>query len=229
MHYYELEWNDDFRIIYEIYVKFYISMPSIIDINGAPRLPSIFKTLEEAYENPFNTHKQALWLDRISNPSKEICKLMLLLDKYNLHHNVDYFHTSTHKKFKEFYLPHRHLPGNAARSISGNNTALTEFSGNNPGEIQVPMQTVYGQLTFPFINSSATETQWSSTYNLPFNQRRPFINEEITGRYVLTDKPVIFDVMSWHSGKILDNFEERVIIGCPSKSESFLDAISHFT
>lgn len=228
LHVFELEWNEDLKKIYDVFTKFYISMPSIIDINGAPRLPLIFKTLEEAYENPFYTHKQALWLDRISNPSEEICELMLLLDKYNLHHNVDFFHTSLHEEFKDSYLPHRHLPGGAVRSTTKDNKAIDQFSGSNPGEKQVPIQTVYGQLTFPFINSPKTETQWSATYDLPFNERRPFTEEEITRRYVLTDRPVVFDVMTWHSGKILDGFDERVIIGIPSKSKSFLDAVEWF-
>jgi hypothetical protein len=228
-HVFELGWNEDLKKIYDILIKFYISMPSIIDITGAPRLPIIFESLKEGYENPYNVHKQALWLDRITNPTEDVIRLIQLLDKYNLHHNIDFFHTSTHEKFRDFYLPHRHLPGGAIRSVAEDNQSVTEFNGPNPGEKNVQMQTVYGQLTFPFINSSTAETQWSSTYDLPFNERRPFTEEEITGRYILKDKPVMFDVMSWHSGKTLENFKERVIIGCPSKSESFSDAVSHFT
>ena len=93
MHYYELEWTDDFKLIFEILTKFYVSMPSILD-NQTARLPIIFNKLQEAYENPVNKHKQALWFNRISNPDAEIKQIINLFDKYNFKHNVCLLYTS---------------------------------------------------------------------------------------------------------------------------------------
>ena len=41
MHYYELEWTKDYQSIFDILVKYYVSMPSILD-DKTPRLPIIF-------------------------------------------------------------------------------------------------------------------------------------------------------------------------------------------
>ena len=79
MHYYELEWTDDFKLMFEILTKFYVSMPSILD-DETPRLPIIFDKLKDAYENPFNKHKQALWFDRIKEPDQEVKLILELFD-----------------------------------------------------------------------------------------------------------------------------------------------------
>ena len=54
MHYYELEWTPDLEQIYNTMLTYYISLPSILDIEGEPRLPVIYSKIEEAYENPWN-------------------------------------------------------------------------------------------------------------------------------------------------------------------------------
>jgi hypothetical protein len=228
LHYYELVWNQDLDRIFRTLSVFYISMPSIIDKDGSPRLPAIFNKIEQAYENPHNTHKQALWLDRISNLDKETEELLILLDRYNLHHNIEFFHNSSYLGIVDEFLPHQHVPGSVVRSITKDGNIIDKYTGSNPGELETPMQTVYAQLTFPFINANMCETQWSATYNLPFEKRRHFKEEEITGRYTFKNNPVIFDVMTWHSGKRFDDLDDRILFGCPSKDSSFFDCVERF-
>ena len=49
-HFHELEWNDDYREIYNTLTKYWMSLPSIVD-DGVSKLPSVFDKIEEAYEN----------------------------------------------------------------------------------------------------------------------------------------------------------------------------------
>ena len=92
MHYYELEWTDDFKLIFEILTKFYVSMPSILD-NQTARLPIIFNKLQEAYENPVNKHKQALWFNRISNPDAEIKQIINFCLKRRIYSENQFYFT----------------------------------------------------------------------------------------------------------------------------------------
>ena len=229
MHHYELEWTDDLDTIFHNLTLFWMSMPSIIDTNGKPRLPGIFRKVEEAYENPHNTHKQALWLDRIKNPSSDIIEFLELFDKYNLHHNIEFFHmNSGPDAITEGFLPHQHKPGGVARSIGKDGMIQEKYTGENPGENETLMQSIHCQLTFPFINAKLGQTQWSAKYNLGFQKRRRFLEEEITGRYTLGIKPVLFDVMTWHQGRNELNMEDRLLWGIASKFTSFEEAVNFF-
>ena len=196
MHYYELEWTYDFKLIFEILTKFYVSMPSILD-NQTARLPIIFNKLQEAYENPVNKHKQALWFNRISNPDAEI------------------------KDITGEFLPHRHMPGKTGRGVTQKGDAVSQLE--NGTEIQ----TTNVQFTIPYINANLGETQWSAIYDEPFLERRRFTEEEITGRYTLNTNPVLFDVMSWHQGRNTTNNEDRVLIGIPTFFDNIQDAVKY--
>ena len=220
MHYYELEWTDDFKLIFEILTKFYVSMPSILDDQKA-RLPIIFNKLQEAYENPLNKHKQALWFDRISNPDAEIKQIINLFDKYNFKHNVDYFTQSGHKDITGEFLPHRHMPGKTGRGVTQKGDAVSQLENGTV------IQTTNVQFTIPYINANLGETQWSAIYDEPFLERRRFTEEEITGRYTLNTNPVLFDVMSWHQGRNTTNNEDRVVFGIPTFFDNIQDAVKY--
>ncbi len=229
MHYYELEWTPDLEQIYNTMLTYYISLPSILDIEGEPRLPVIYSKIEEAYENPWNGHKQSLHLDRIQNPKDDIIEFKKLLDKYNLHNNLEFFHQCPgHEKITNGFMPHRHIPGGVTRSRTDDGKIIDRYTGTNPGEKNTFMPTVYMQLTFPFINSHLGETLWSATYNEPFETRRHFTEEEITGRYTLNKNPVLFDVMTWHEGRNETNDEDRLLFGIQSKFHSFEEGVNFF-
>lgn len=227
MHYVELEWNQDFDKIFRSLTTLYISMPSILDKEGTifPKLPIIFDEVAEGYERPWNTHKQSLHLQRIKNPSPMIEEFMVLLDKYNLHHNIDFFHQSYHSDITAQFLPHKHKPEFAQRSRDSNGNAVHTFNGDAPGETMTEMQDIKLQLTFPFINSGSTETLWSSLYDIPFDERRMFKEEEITGRFRLGSKPALFDVGSWHIGGDTGQKSDRILFGIPSKYDTFEEGV----
>ena len=232
-HFYELIWNDDYKEIYNILTKYWMSLPSIVD-DGVSKLPSVFNKIEEAYENPYRPGKyayhfqQVLWFDRITNPTPECVRLLSLLDKYNIRHSVNYFHMSSADHITDEFLPHRHIPGGVVRGTDDNKEGAVEkvADSTGPGEKGTYIETTYVQFTFPFINSTLGETQWSATYDLPFKDRRRFLEDEITGRYRLNTNPVLFDVMSWHQGKNEVNDEDRLLIGLPTNFSSVEDAIN---
>ena len=232
MHHYELKWNDDFKQIYDLLLKYYISLPSITQ-EGISKLPSVFNKIEEAYENPFRPGKynyhfqQVLWFDRITNPTDDMKRLLKLLDKYNIRHSVNYFHMSSADLVTDEFLPHRHIPGGVVRGTDDNRENAVEkvAASQGTGEKETYIETTYVQFTFPFINSELGETQWSSKYNLPFKERRRFTEEEITGRYTLNTQPVLFDVMTWHQGKNMVNDEDRLLIGLPTIFDSIEEAV----
>ena len=226
MHYYELEWTDDFKLMFEILTKFYVSMPSILD-DETPRLPIIFDKLKDAYENPFNKHKQALWFDRIKEPDQEVKLILELFDKYKFEHNIDYFTQSGHKDITGEFLPHRHMPGKVRRGVTDDGAAVDKVQTDAVGEKGTEIQTTNVQFTFPYINSHLGETQWSATYDVPFLERRRFTEEEITGRYTLNTKPVLFDVKSWHQGRNTTNNEDRVLFGIPTLFNNVKEAVKY--
>lgn len=232
MHYYELQWNADFKQIYDLLVKYYISLPSITE-EGMSKLPSVFNKIDQAYENPFRPGKynyhfqQVLWFDRINNPTDDMKRLLKLLDKYNIRHSVNYFHMSSADLVTDEFLPHRHIPGGVVRGTDDNRENAVEkvAESQGTGEKETYIETTYVQFTFPLINSELGETQWSSKYNLPFKERRRFTEEEITGRYTLNTQPVLFDVMTWHQGKNMVNDEDRLLIGLPTNFNSIDEAV----
>ena len=226
MHYYELEWTKDYQSIFDILVKYYVSMPSILD-DKTPRLPIIFDKIVEGYENPINKHKQALWLDRISQSDNELELLISLFDKYKMKHNIDFFTQSSHKDITSEFLPHRHMPGAVRRGVDKEGNPVSKVQTEAVGEKGTEIQTTHVQFTFPFINASLGETQWSSIFDLPFDQRRRFTEEEITGRYTLNTKPVLFDVKSWHQGRNKTNDEDRVLFGIPTYFDNVEEAVKY--
>lgn len=238
-HFHELEWNDDYREIYNTLTKYWMSLPSIVD-DGVSKLPSVFDKIEEAYENPYRPGKyayhfqQVLWFDRITNPTPECQRLLSLLDKYNIRHSVNYFHMATANFVDENmsmitneFLPHRHIPGGVVRGTDDNRQGAVEkvAASTGPGEKETIIETTFVQFTFPFVNSNLGETQWSHIYDLPFKERRRFLEEEVTGRYRLNTKPVLFDVMTWHQGKNEVNDEDRLLIGLPTDFPSVEEAV----
>ena len=236
MYYYELEWTADFKKIWNILLKYYISLPSIIDDNSTSKLPTVFKNIQEAYENPYNPSRydyhfqQLLWFDRITNPTPEMQELLALLDKYKIRHSVNFFHMSagTQGVTSEF-LPHRHMPGGVVRGTDSNmeNTVEEVVEGSTGGKYKTVIETTHVQFTFPFINSSHGETHWSSVYDVPFKERRRFLESEITGRYTLGENPVLFDVASWHQGKNIVNEEDRLLVGLPTDYFSMPEAVEN--